>query len=68
MYHLILAATSLGLCACGIGAFDPDAARDILKIPEEAKPVVIDTIGYSDDVIRPKVRKSIDEVVRYERW
>jgi len=51
MYHLILAATSLGLCACGIGAFDPDAARDILKIPEEAKPVVIDTIGYSDDVI-----------------
>lgn len=68
MDHLILAATSLGLGTCWIGAFDADAARDILGLPEEAHPVVFVTIGYSDDNPRPKVRKPIEELVRYEHW
>jgi len=68
MDHLILAATSLGLGTCWIGAFDPDAARDVLGLPEEAKPIVFVTIGYSDDKPRPKVRKAIEELVRYEHW
>ncbi|MBA7714664.1 Albonoursin synthase [subsurface metagenome] len=68
MDHLILAATNLGLGTCWIGAFDPKAARDILGLPEEVKPIVFATVGYSDDEPRPKVRKSIDELVRYEHW
>ena len=32
------------------------------------KPIVFATVGYSDDEPRPKVRKSIDELVRYEHW
>ena len=68
MDHLILAATNLGLGTCWIGAFDPKAARDILGLPEEIKPIVFATVGYSDDEPRPKVRKSIDELIRYEHW
>ncbi len=68
MDHLILAATNLGLGTCWIGAFDPKAARDILGLPEEAKPIVFAAVGYSDDEPRPKVRKSIDELIRYEHW
>jgi len=68
MDHLILAATDLGLGTCWIGAFNPDAARDILGLPDEAKPIVFATVGYSDDGTRPKKRKSIDELVRYEHW
>jgi nitroreductase len=68
MDHLILAATSLGLGTCWIGAFDPDAARDILGLPEEANPIVFATIGYADDEPRPKVRKPIEQLVRYEHW
>ena len=68
MDHLILAATNLGLGTCWIGAFDPDAARDVLGLPEVAKPVVFATIGYADDMPRPKIRKSIVELVRYEHW
>jgi len=68
MDHLILAATNLGLGTCWIGAFDPKAARDILGLPEEVKPIVFATVGYSDDEPRPKVRKSIDELIRYEHW
>lgn len=68
MDHLILAATNLGLGTCWIGAFNPKAARDILGLPEEVKPIVFATVGYSDDEPRPKVRKSIDELIRYEHW
>jgi len=68
MDHLILAATSLGLGTCWIGAFNPDNARGILGIPEEAKPVVCVTLGYANDEPRPKVRKPIDELIRYEHW
>jgi len=68
MDHLILAATNLGLGTCWIGAFDPNAARDILGLPKEVKPIVFATVGYSDDEPRPKVRKSIDKLVRYEHW
>jgi len=66
--HLILAATHLELGTCWIGAFNPDAAREILGLPDELKPIVFATVGYSDDEPRPKVRKSIDELVRYEHY
>ena len=68
MDHLILAATDLGLGTCWIGAFNPDAARKILGLPEDVKPIVFATVGYSDDEPRPKQRKSIYELVRYEHW
>jgi len=68
MDHLILAATDLGLGTCWIGAFNPDAAREILGPPKEVKPIVFATVGYPDDEPRPKKRKSIDELVRYEHW
>jgi nitroreductase len=68
MDHLILAATSLGLGTCWIGAFNPDMARDILGLPEEARPVVFATIGYPNDKPRLKVRKPVEELVRYEHW
>ena len=68
MDHLILAATNLGLGTCWIGAFNPNAARDILGIPKDVKPIVFATVGYSDDEPKPKVRKSIYELVRYKHW
>ena len=68
MDHLILAATDLGLGTCWVGAFNPDAAREILGLPEDVKPIVFATVGYSDSKAGPKVRKSINELVRYEHW
>ena len=68
MDHLILAAASLGLGSCWIGSYDAEAARRILGLPEEIHPVVFATLGYADGEPRPKVRKPIEELVRYERW
>lgn len=68
MDHLILAATDLGLGTCWVGAFHPDVAREVLKIPDGAEPIAFTPLGYPDDHPREKVRKSINEIVRYEHW
>jgi nitroreductase len=66
--HLILAAAELGLGTCWIGAFDPAAAREILGLPDEVEPVVFTPLGYPDAPPRPKQRKPLSELVRYEHW
>jgi nitroreductase len=68
--HLILAATSLGLGSCWIGAFNREEAVKVFGLPEEAKPVICCALGYTDESVepRPKTRKPIEELVRYEHW
>ena len=68
MDHLILAATALGLGTCWVGAFDPLAAREILRLPEGVEPVVFASLGYPDDVPKAKERKALEDLVRYETW
>jgi nitroreductase len=68
MDHLILAATELGLGTCWIGAFDRAATREVLGLPDDVDPVVFTTLGYPADPPRPKARKPLSELVRYERW
>lgn len=68
MDHLTLAATDLGLGTCWIGAFDPDAAREVLGLPDGVEPVAFTPLGVPADSPRPKQRKALDELVRYERW
>jgi nitroreductase len=68
MDHLILAAASLGLGTCWIGAFDPAAAKEVLGLPDGVEPIAFTPLGYPADEPRPKVRKDMSELVRYERW
>ena len=68
MDHLILAATSLGLGTCWIGAFDPTAAREVLGLPDDVEPIIFTPLGYPADQPGPKKRKALSELVRYEHW
>jgi nitroreductase len=68
MDHLILAAANAGLGTCWVGAFDPDAAREVLGLPEGAEPIAFTPLGHPADEPRPKKRKAFEEMVRYERW
>ncbi len=68
MDHLILAATDLGLGTCWIAAFDPAAAREILKLPPGVEPIAFTPLGRPADAPRPKRRKPLAELVRYDRW
>ena len=66
--HLILAATNLGLGTCWIAAFNVEAARAVLQLPDEAEPVIFTPLGYPADQPGPKIRKPLNELVRYEHW
>ncbi len=68
MDHLILAATELGLGTCWIAAFDPPAAREVLRLPGDVEPVAFTPLGYADDQPREKKRQPLSDLVRYERW
>jgi len=66
--HLILEAANQGLGTCWIAAFNVEAARSVLQLPEEAEPVIFTPLGYPADQPGPKTRKPLSELVRYERW
>lgn len=68
MDHLILAAADIGLGTCWIAAFDPTAAREVLRLPDDVKPIAFTPLGYPADQPRPKKRKALSELVRYESW
>ena len=68
MDHLILAAANLGLGTCWIAAFDPAAAREVLRLPAGVEPIAFTPLGYPADTPRPKERKALSELVRYEHW
>ena len=68
MDHMILAAADLGLGTCWIGAFDPQAAREVLGLPEDVEAIAFTPLGHPADTPRPKKRKPLEELVRRERW
>ncbi|MCX9013616.1 MAG: nitroreductase family protein [Candidatus Methanoperedens sp.] len=66
--HMTLQAVGEGLGTCWIGAFDEDRVKKILCIPEGVRVVSLLALGYPADVSRPKSRKSLDEIVMWEKW
>jgi len=68
MDHLVLAAAALGLGTCWIAAFDPDAAREVLELPEGVEPIIFTPLGYPDTEPGPKKRKPLSEIIKHDRW
>ena len=68
MDHVSLAAADLGLGTCWIASFEVEAAREFLKIPSDAEPIIIMTLGYPAGEQGEKERKPIRDLVSYETW
>ena len=66
--HIALAAVNEGLGTCWIGAFDQDAVRSVLGIPDTAKVIEVMALGYPADSLHPKTRKCMEEIVCHEQW
>jgi len=63
--HLVLQAADLGLGTCWIAAFNPEAARRLLKLPNQWKPVAFTPLGYPADAPATKKRRDMDELVTF---
>jgi nitroreductase len=58
-----LAATAQGLGAVWVGAFDPDAVREVIGVPEDMAPVAILPIGYPEGEPEIKGRRTLEDLV-----
>lgn len=66
--NIHLAAYSLGLGTCWVGAFREEEAREILKIPHGVRPVAIIPVGYPAEVPTARTRIPISQIVHYETF
>jgi nitroreductase len=67
--HFCLQAAAEGLGTCMLGWFKEDKACDLLKVPAGKRLGLIITLGYpADEQIRPKIRKQMDRMVRWNRY
>jgi nitroreductase len=66
--HLILQAQEEGLGTCWIGSFEEEGIKAILNIPENVKVLALTPLGYPDEIPRFRGRKSLDEIISYDRF
>jgi nitroreductase len=62
--NILLAAYSLGLGTCWIGAFNEEQAKLAINAPAGVRPVAIISVGHADVSPRQRARKPLDEVCR----
>jgi len=65
---MMLRATDLGLGTCWLGAFNEKKIKQILEIPDPVRIVAVMPLGYPRFQPQPKSRKSLDEIVCYDRY
>jgi len=68
--HFCLQAAELGLGTCMIGWFDEDKIKTLLQIPSDNSIGLVISLGYAAEGYpqRTKIRKPIEEVVRYNKY
>lgn len=68
--YITLLARSFGLETCWVGAFDEDAIRIILEIPDniELRPETVITLGYSNESKAKTKRRDIELLTYFEKW
>jgi len=66
--HMVLAATALGYGTCWIGAFNEEAVKQILKIPENLVVIALLPIGVPDEKPKERSVKAFKEVFFKESY
>ena len=65
--HLCLAATEQGLSTCILGWLNEAKLKELLRIPASKRVRLGIAVGYAaTDALRPKQRKPLEDLVRYE--
>jgi nitroreductase len=63
-----LAATSLGLSTVWVGAFEPEKVAAVVESPKEVTPVAMIPIGYAAEEPHSTPRRSLNDLVRQEKF
>jgi nitroreductase len=66
--HLTLAATDKGLGTCWVCNFDVKECKKILNLPDHFEPLALIPLGWPASAPTPKKRKSLEEIVSWEKF
>jgi nitroreductase len=66
--NILLAAHTLGLGTCWVGAFREELVKKTLNAPTNIQPVAIIPVGHAAEKPRGPSRRSLEEIVHYETF
>lgn len=66
--NMVIAAWSLGVGSCWIGAFDEEKVKQLLNVPKQWKVVALVTFGYPAEQPKPKKKKQIEELFGFNSF
>jgi nitroreductase len=68
MQNMVIAAWTLGIGSCWIGACNEEKVKNLLKIPDKWKVVALVTLGYPAEVPKPKKKKPIEDLFNFNSF
>tara|TARA_Y100000310_G_scaffold341563_1_gene441111 strand:+ start:823 stop:1557 length:735 start_codon:yes stop_codon:yes gene_type:complete len=66
--NMLLEAHSLGLGTRWIGAFDEEAIKSVLSIPEEVRPQAIIALGYAKEIPSKPSKYPLESIIYFQKW
>ena len=66
--NILLAAYSLGLGSCWIGAFKENDVRLVIGAPQEMRPIALIPIGYPNEAASARNRRPVSEIMHKETF
>ena len=68
MQNMVIAAWTLGIGSCWIGACDEAKVKELLRIPDKCKVVGLVTLGYPAEQPKPRKKKPFEEMFTFNRY
>jgi nitroreductase len=68
MQNMVIAAWTLGVGSCWIGAFDEEKVKELLKIPDKWKVVALVTLGYPAEQPKQRKKKPVEELFSFNSF
>ena len=68
MQNMVIAAWTLGVGSCWIGACNEEKVKEVLKIPDKWKVVALITFGYPAEQPKPRKKKPFEELFSFNSF
>ena len=68
LQNMVIAAWAMGVGSCWIGDFKKGKVKQLLNIPDNWKVVALVTFGYPAEQPRKRRKKTIDEIVSFNKF
>ncbi|MGD8566005.1 MAG: nitroreductase family protein [Candidatus Bathyarchaeota archaeon] len=68
LQNIVIAAWTLGIGSCWIGACNEEKVKELLKIPDKWKFVALVTLGYPAEHPRPRKKKSFEKMFSFNSF